>query len=123
MCAAKIAERRREELVRGREQAAKLGYQMVMLTLTAPHYLNDDVGDLLRGLRESLNKVFKDRSGRNFINRFQILGRIRALEVTWSENNGFHPHFHILLFVPTGYSAKDFKDMEDTFFSLVERCL
>ena len=118
VCAAKIAERRREELVRGREQAAKLGYQMVMLTLTAPHYLNDDVGDLLRGLRESLNKVFKDRSGRNFINRFQILGRIRALEVTWSENNGFHPHFHILLFVPTGYSAKDFKDMEDTFFPL-----
>lgn len=117
-CSAKISEKRRNELSKAKDNAAKLGYQMVMLTLTAPHYEANNLGELLKGLRESLTKSFKDRSGKNFLNRFRVLGRIRALEVTWSQDNGFHPHFHILLFVPSSFTKKDFKDMESSFYPL-----
>ena len=38
------------------------------------------------------------------------------MEVTWSEDNGFHPHFHILLFVPSGIDQKLMSNMKADFY-------
>ena len=40
---------------------------MAMLTLTAPHYIGDELKQLVDRLQDALAKVFRDRSGKNFI--------------------------------------------------------
>lgn len=97
VCAAKISERRREELKRGIEEAKAQGLAVSMLTLTVPHKITDDLRALLDQLSAAQTKLWKDKAGKTLISRYAIEGRIRALEVTYGDN-GFHPHMHILLF-------------------------
>lgn len=97
VCAAKISERRRLELQQGIKEAKAQGLSVAMLTLTVPHKMTDDLRPLLGQLSAAQTKLWKDKAGKGLISDFGIVGRIRALEVTYGEN-GFHPHLHILLF-------------------------
>lgn len=96
-CAAKISEVRRKELVKAVESAKGEGFSVYLLTLTAPHYRTDDLRDFLKAITAAQTKFWRDKAGKNFIADYLVFGRIRAFEVTHG-NNGFHPHFHILLF-------------------------
>ena len=89
------------------------GYVPVMMTLTIYHRWND-LDDLLRVLQNSWDKFLV--SGRPAQKRqveMGLVGNIRRLEITINDgdeyfdengkaktNAGFHPHFHVLLFVP-----------------------
>lgn len=99
VCAAKITERRRLELVAGVEEAKRQGLHVFLLTLTVPHELDDP----LSALREKLHKAWYNlrtyRAARSLWSRVGLQGHIRALEVTDGQN-GWHPHLHVLLFVP-----------------------
>lgn len=111
-CSAKISERRRSELKDAFEVAENKGFTPVMLTLTVPHQIADDLRQLIKSLAAALDGMFTSRAGKGFLSWFQVLGRIRAFEVTYGDN-GFHPHFHIILFVPKSliFSCKDMQDM------------
>lgn len=97
VCAAKISERRRDELSFAIQQAKIQGLHVSMLTLTIPHKLVDDLNALLDSLLAAHTKLWKDKAGKRLIESYKIEGRIRALEVTFGDN-GYHPHLHILLF-------------------------
>ena len=58
----------------------KQGFDVAMLTLTAPHYIGDELKQLVDRLQDALAKGFRDRSGKNFIKKYGIVGRIRALK-------------------------------------------
>lgn len=80
------------------------GYRAYMLTLTVPSV----PGDELRGTIDKLNKSFRKLiekfsydidTGKAYSDRlFQIDGGIKVLEITYNDNNGFHPHFHCVVF-------------------------
>lgn len=101
VCAAKIAERRRVELTGAMSRAEDLGLQVSLVTLTVPHGLGDD----LAGMLDQLGRAWQYMTnGKQSTAMWRFLGRqgfVRALEVTDGEN-GFHPHFHILLFTRHG---------------------
>jgi len=98
ICAAKISERRRAELERAIEQAKQLGLQVMLLTLTIPHGMGDDVGTITDNLIDSWDSIKRNRAGRTLRDQIELVGTIRAMEVTYGAN-GFHPHLHILLFI------------------------
>lgn len=100
VCAAKITERRRLELVSAMEQAKCQDLQPYLLTLTVPHGLADSLDEVLTKLRKAWRSMQSDRAGIAFWRRAGVEGHIRALEVTDGEN-GWHPHLHVLLFVGT----------------------
>lgn len=68
-----------------------------MLTLTIRHGIGDD----LRQMRVRMALAWRYfNQGRDAIerrNRYGIKHQIRALEVTHGEENGYHPHLHVLL--------------------------
>ena len=119
VCAAKIAERRREELAQAIQEAKKQGLTVSMLTLTAPHYKGEDLAGLLARMTAAYTKLWKDTAGQRLINKYGIEGRIRAFEVTYGEN-GFHPHFHVLLF--SNQEKQNLSLMEDDFYSVWLNC-
>ncbi len=97
VCATKISERRRQEVAKAIKQAEALGLQVFLLTLTVPHGLGDDVNDILNKMMAAWKRLWQGRQGQELRNSLGLFGHIRALEVTHGEN-GFHPHFHALLF-------------------------
>ena len=97
VCATKISERRRNEVAKAIKQAEVLGLQVFLLTLTVPHGLGDDVNEILDKMMSAWKRLWQGRQGMELRNALGLFGHIRALEVTHGEN-GFHPHFHALLF-------------------------
>jgi hypothetical protein len=102
VCSAKIAERRRAEIIAAMAAHKAAGGCMNLLTLTAPHQRVDQLGDLLAKQALALKKMFADFTVRKVFAEMGVVGQIRALEVTHGRlsefNNGWHPHYHLLLF-------------------------
>ena len=98
VCAAKISERRRAELVTAVALAKSMGLHVKLLTLTVPHGIGDDLPTLLEQIRKSWRSTSTSRAGQKLRKLLGIKGTIRALEVTHGQN-GFHPHLHVLLFL------------------------
>lgn len=102
VCAAKIAERRRSELVGAMWRHRAAGGFVSLLTLTTPHQRGDDLAQLLAQQGRALQGFLRDRETREVFAEMGVVGQVRALEVTHgrkaNRNNGWHPHFHFLQF-------------------------
>ncbi len=113
VCAAKISERRRAELVEAIEAHQGQGGQVWLATFTTPHYLGDDLGEVLAGQAKALSYLNGDRASRKVFADMGCIGSVRALEVTHGRkrevNNGWHPHYHVLLFVAGGIDLEPFR--------------
>lgn len=97
VCAAKIAERRRAELVAATSWAKAEGLGVSLVTLTVPHGLGDDLADMLEKMRCAYDRLSGTRAGKAAKKTLRTVGTVRAWEVT-DGPNGFHPHFHVLWF-------------------------
>ena len=119
VCAAKIAERRRAEVVAAMAAHKAAGGTVTLLTLTAPHQRTDNLADLLAKLKKALNGFKNDRRVEAIFKAMGIIGDIKALEVTHGRlspsNNGWHPHYHVLQFGGLGeaLAALDWLQMVD----------
>jgi hypothetical protein len=105
VCAAKIRARRAVEVQLAAMTHTAAGGTLVMLTQTLRHNRTQSLDDLVKSLRASWQTVQQHRQWRPI--RAQLVGMIVALEVTFGPN-GWHPHLHVLLFLPAG--AESVKD-------------
>lgn len=105
-CSSKISERRKLELMHAVDTHNASGGQVLLLTLTNPHHLGDKLADVLAGQKLALHHFNAGVMVSRFNKQIGLIGQIRALEVTHGRlravNNGWHPHYHILLFVDSG---------------------
>ena len=97
VCAAKISERRRQEVAHAMKQAKAAGLRVRLVTLTVPHGLGDDVAKIADQMGKAWTRLWQGKAGMELRLELGLWGHIRALEVTYGEN-GFHPHFHVLMF-------------------------
>lgn len=117
VCAAKIAERRRVEIIVAMTTHKATGGTVNLLTLTTPHKRADNLSLLLQQQALALKFFKTDCTVRGIFKEMEVIGQIRALEVTHGRkskiNNGWHPHYHFLLF---GGSAGDLIGFEDRLY-------
>lgn len=98
VCGAYHAEQERELLQHGLDIWHSRGYQVVMATFTLRHKAWEPCQEVLTGLLDSFSAFWRYREGRNIGDEFNIVGRVRGLEVTQGQN-GWHAHIHCLLFI------------------------
>ena len=96
VCAARIAELRREEVAQVIEGAHEMGGAAYMATLTMRHDRADELAFLKTAIADSWRRVQNRRAYRTFKAQYGVLGTIRAIEVTHGNANGWHPHLHVL---------------------------
>lgn len=112
VCAAKISERRRAEVLAAMTAHKAAGGCVNLLTLTAPHQRTDDLVELLDKQAAAVGSFWKDLTVRKILAEMGTVGQIRAWEVTHgrksAHNNGWHPHFHVLLFSGSGVDLARF---------------
>jgi hypothetical protein len=113
VCAAKISERRRVELKAAVDRQLAAGGGVYLLTLTNGHNYGDDLAELLAGQAKALSYLNGDRASRKVFAAMGCIGQIRALETTHGRlrrvNNGWHPHYHVLLFAASGIDLDAFQ--------------
>lgn len=98
VCAAKVQERRREEIAAAITWAHRAGLQPVMVTLTFPHRSWDKLGQLLEQQADALTRLRGGAPWQRFRKNNGYQGLIRGLETTFGQN-GWHPHTHEIWFV------------------------
>lgn len=99
VCSAKIAEERRQELKIGAENwKNKHKGAIYLLTLTNRHHAGDNLKQLLEGQKKALAYLWGNRSPKEMLKNLGKQGHVIATEVTYGAN-GWHPHYHILLFM------------------------
>lgn len=101
VCSAKIGERRRCEIQTAMALHIAQGGDVQFLTLTVPHTRRDVLEELVEAQGKALKVFWRDGTVKKILAEMGYIGRIRAYEVTHgrkSTDNGWHPHFHFLMF-------------------------
>lgn len=98
VCAAKIMQRRKNEVSAVFKSQQNMEKKGVMATFTIPHIATDSGQDCINVLLEA-HRFFVSGSGFSVpFKKLGYSGTIKSLEVKWSKKNGFHFHLHVLWF-------------------------
>lgn len=108
VCAAKVQERRREEIAQAIDWAYLNKLQPVMVTLTHPHKAWHELGQLLEQQADALHRLRAGAPWGRVKAWAGYRGLIRALELTHGAN-GWHPHTHEIWFVRADLGADELK--------------
>lgn len=115
VCASKISERRKKELVQGFNN---WGGGLVMVTLTMRHNKKDHLQENLSVLDRAYKLLTHGRGWQDFKKQFGIVGSVSNMEITYSDNNGWHPHKHIVYLINhvklNQFQIKLFRNILDT---------
>jgi hypothetical protein len=102
ICAPKIANGRRDEMAAAMSTQIENGGMVFLLTYTFQHGTEDGGAGCLKPqldkLREAMREFKALRAYKAIMERAGSIGQVRALEVTYGEANGWHPHVHELCF-------------------------
>jgi len=97
VCAARITEYRRIEVA----QAVRgIAARCVLVTYTVQHQSEERLLTVRRALQDAYTFMWSGRWADDFNDEWGVQGTIKALEDTYGKN-GFHPHFHSLMFLNT----------------------
>lgn len=114
VCAAKVSERRRAELLHAIQVHRDQGGDVLLLTLTNPHRLGDSLAEAVERQSYAMSRFNSTRQALKLWASIECVGTVRAWEVTHGVN-GWHPHFHLLLFVSAGL---DLAELRERFYAL-----
>lgn len=109
VCAAKVQERRREEIATAIDWAYTSRLQPVMVTLTFPHHQWHKLSNLLEQQATALQRLRAGGPWRRLRERAGYRGLIRSLELTHGDN-GWHPHTHELWLVGAHVEADELRE-------------
>lgn len=124
-CSYKISQDRKTELAEAMKSCRSKGLQVLMLTLTVPHYAGDDLRQLLKKMSSAKHAFWTNRNSRNYLSeQFPLVGHITATEVKFNDRNGFHPHYHILCFSEQNFKQEDIDLIQDELYEFwAEKCV
>jgi hypothetical protein len=97
VCSAKIHHRRAAELREALDTWEAQGHSASLVTITVPHDLDDRLSKLVDVQRAAWKHVTAGAAWQRLKRRLGIAGHVIALEFTWGDENGWHPHHHVLL--------------------------
>lgn len=117
-CAAWLAVRRSKEISQAAAKwVAKKGGQLVFATFTLQHRWGQPLAELLRQMGKAWQYM---TSTRKWKTRVDYVGFVRSLEITLGPN-GWHPHYHVLLFFEGGVDIPSANEIYDLWAAAVAR--
>jgi hypothetical protein len=111
VCAAKISERRKEEISQAFNMHKSEGGKIALLTLTFRHKKHYRLIDMLEKFTSALAKFRSGKRYQQVRESMGLIGSIRVFEITYGEKNGFHPHIHLALFYTKPIILQMFKSV------------
>lgn len=115
-CSATIRAGRAAEIEEAVTAHQKTGGAVVFFTGTVRHHAGDALTDTLGQVLDSWSRLRRNKGWRLMKKKYAIAHYIRAIEVTRSEKNGWHPHCHALLFLDGDISDEQLKSLRADLF-------
>lgn len=115
VCAAKVAEVRRQELTYAMVQHTAQGGHAYLLTFTFPHYMGQMLEELMPKFDKARQSFQNSKGWKKVMGKdgtAERLGGVTSLEVTYGIGNGWHPHLHMLVFCKAGAFGEGDPDAE-----------
>lgn len=106
VCSRKLAHLRGEALARAAARLVGLGYRAVHVVLTVRHTRGEALADVFGALSSAWRWAWGHRRVKAFL---RGAAYARSVEITFGRN-GWHPHIHALLLVPSGRDPWALKD-------------
>lgn len=106
VCAAKVAEQRRQELQTAMVKHVAAGGHAYLLTFTFPHYIGQTLEELMDPFSKARQSFQNSRMWKAVMEKANKVGVVNSLEVTYGGANGWHPHLHMLVFCDAGAFAE-----------------
>lgn len=120
VCSAVIRKGREADINEGVRRHLKAGGGVLMATFTVSHGAVDALAELLALLRDAFATMANRKAFRDLMAEYGVIGRVRALEVTYGAN-GWHPHFHVLMLTDGKLGAEEVAAFRDALFALWQR--
>jgi len=95
-CANKKSEQNRAEISTAVIEALE-HYIPFMVTFTLGHHRDDSLAELLKQLSNAYRYMQQQKAWKLTLEDILFVGSIRALEVTYSDVHGWHPHYHVIV--------------------------
>jgi len=118
ICSQRTSEGRRQEVLHALSEHRAAGGVAVLLTTTFAHTRNDDLAGMVKGYTAAQSDMKGSRAFKKIMDGLGCIGKIRALEVTHSEANGWHPHSHEILFLEGAVTPDQLQAAEAALFEL-----
>jgi hypothetical protein len=115
VCAAKISQRRREELSKMVSDWRSDGMSLFMATYTFKHAYTDDLATTMQRLKKCWSAFIASRAYKSVMKDVNQVGTVRALEITFGRN-GWHPHFHQIIFSENYHGKTDLFSVRERLF-------
>jgi hypothetical protein len=102
-----IREKRAQEIDRALRAHLDGGGGALFVTLTVRHGRGDELEPRLAAVSEALRSCLRGGGWERLRGELGYVGSIRAVEVTWGQENGWHPHVHAVLLIerPVGQAV------------------
>lgn len=117
VCAATVWSERSLEIGTAAALHLGTGGTLAMATFTTRHHAGDGLDDLVKWLRAGWKAVWQGEHGMKLREALDLFGYVRVMEINYGEN-GWHPHFHVALFLRPG---ADFAEVERVLGSAFDR--
>ena len=112
ICARKIARQRTLEIGRALRHAK---HEASLITLTMSHHKGESLQTCLDRMKHAYNRWTGNRKTKEARASTNVVGFIRALEVTYGEKHGWHVHYHMLAMTSGKWTRAKLQAARDDF--------
>jgi len=105
VCAARISETRRGELQQLLAWTKERGIIPMMMTLTARHR-GRALDPLVESLALAKRRMSRRRAWERLKEEGQVVGTVSVRESTYGDENGWHPHYHVIVLMSVETEAE-----------------
>jgi len=121
ICSGYITDKRRKELSSALDVWSG---SVFMGAFTVQHKRGEKLAEIKARLFDAYRDFTSGRGWQDIKARYAIAGNVIANEVTWSEQNGWHPHRHVLFFSERVLSDQEINQFEteikERFYGIVK---
>lgn len=109
ICSSKISERRRNELQLALDSWTG---SVALGTFTLQHHRGASLKTVLEMENVAWRALTASRGFKDLVERYGVAGFTRAREITFSDVNGWHPHFHAVIWFEGSRESVDLDQLE-----------
>jgi hypothetical protein len=117
VCNAKIQAVRQQEIYTALQSAKKQGLSVVFSTHTIRHNRRQSLNDVRAAAQQIWRKTRSHQPIKKLFRHWRVKGYIRAMECTWSQENGWHVHFHCYYFFDLAMQSRDVEQFAQGFLA------
>ena len=118
VCAPRVRQEKADEIGQAARAWVEQGGGIELVSLTLRHNSEHSLAFLWDALQSAWERVNEGRWSERDRERFGIAGAVRAFDVTYSDEHGWHPHLHLLVFT-RGWLTDEAR--EELFYGVRER--